>query len=725
VTAFARRLFVARRELRPRWPLALLAVLWPMLGAGVLSATTIGRGELVPLTVAAVLIAALLGVVLREVGSEGAARRSALEELETGAVLLTAAYTLIAATGGPHSAFYPLVYAAIAFLTIVGRFRAVSLALVAMVAALEGLIALPHASTRGVGALAIQHLTFAGFFAVGNHLVFAGWVRRLRNEHDRKLQDALRQMKQDARDFRLIASSLPPQSRSHSRQDEEAKMAHAAVETIHEQLFHTLDLLRTALRLHTCALVWCEHDGQAQKGSRPQVRLSVKEISSGSELIQEGSTLGSAGVLTSILAEPKELRLKCLGGRRLPPYYAGPEPVTDLCAVPVRAGPVLKGILCADRTGDRPFDDDEAAVLGRAAALVLRTIEHERTFAAVERSKYEQEQFYRASELLSEALTLEQVYERTFSAFRAIAHFELAVILGGQDDRQRVLAVHAAPGAPWEALAGRLTEREFAESSSLVAMAIKNRHFMPANAHLGDPEIVVFDAQTKLKQAKSVLVLPLIRGDQVLGAVVLASSRPGQYPNEVREMLRVIGHQVGVSVQNARMYESMETRATTDGLTGLTNHRAFQERLSQLHNLSERAGQRYALILTDIDHFKSINDTYGHPVGDLVLKRVAALFRGRARKVDIVARYGGEEFVLVLPDTSGDGAVHFANQLREEIAACAMTCEHGTFKITISMGVAEYPSDDKNRLTLIEKADQALYYCKEHGRNCVRRWTKV
>src|SRR5690606_19145747 len=157
-----------------------------------------------------------------------------------------------------------------------------------------------------------------------------------------------------------------------------------------------------------------------------------------------------------------------------------------------------------------------------------------------------------------------------------------------------------------------------------------------------DGDTVVFTPRTRLRGAKSLLVLPLLRGDQVLGAITLASSRPHQYPAELRDMLRVISHQVGVSVQNARMYHSMEERATTDGLTGLTNRRAFQERFDQLHALAERTGQKYAVILTDIDHFKSVNDTYGHVVGDDVLRRVAAVFAGRSRRVDIVARYGGE-----------------------------------------------------------------------------------
>lgn len=721
MTALARRFFVARRGLGRRWPLGLLLVSWTMLAFE--GWTAWHRAGLGQLLVAALTVLALLVVIVREVSVEANPVRSAARELETGLVLMTAGYVLIAATGGLESFLYPLAYAGISFLTVVGRYRYAGVGLVLATFGLEVLVGWHDPSPDRVGLIA-QHLTFLGFFALGNHVVFAGLVRRLRGEHEQRVEQSLQQMRQDARDFRLIGSSLPAESRVRSRADEEVRMAHAAVESIHEQLFHTLDLLRTALGLHTCALLWCEQEGTQAKGSRAQVSLSLKELATASEMIHERAKLGSAGLLTSVIADPKELRLRSLAGKRLPPYYAGPEPVTDLCAVPVGRGPHLKGILCADRLGDRPFEDDEARVLRQAAAHILRTIEHERTFSAVERSKYEQEQFYKASEMLNEALTLDDVYERTFAAVRAIANFELAVITGSEDSRQRVLAVEADPQGPWASLAPRLRELEFAEPNSLVAMAVKNRHFMPANAQLVDADTILFDAQTRVRGAKSVLVLPLLRGDAVLGAISLVSGRSGQYPNELREMLTVIGHQVGVSIQNARMYQSMETRASTDGLTGLTNHREFQERLGRLHDLSERSGRTYALILTDIDHFKSINDTYGHPVGDQVLKRVAAVFRGRARKVDIVARYGGEEFVLVLPDTSGEGAEHVANQLREEIAAQVMTSEHGNFKITISMGVADYPMDDTNRMNLIEKADQALYYCKEHGRNCVRRWAK-
>ena len=394
-------------------------------------------------------------------------------------------------------------------------------------------------------------------------------------------------------------------------------------------------------------------------------------------------------------------------------------------------GPNLRGLLCADRTGDRPFSDDEQDTLTKAATHMLRVVEQERVFTAVERGKYEQEQFYRASELLGAALTLPDVVDKTFASVRHIAHYDLAVLTltDAAGEHHDVIAVDVDrdgdAASRWQSIADALEGTTLSGTKSLIGMAVKNHHYMPASADLVDADTLVFDAATRLPDARSLLVLPLVRGDQVLGALTLVSSRERQYLPQSREMLRVISHQVAVSVDNGRMYQSMEERATTDGLTGLTNHRAFQERMAQLHALCERSGGRYSVILTDIDRFKSINDTYGHPVGDQVLKRVAAILSGRSRRVDIVARYGGEEFVLVLPDTDGEGAETFANKLREEIAQQVMTSEHGSFKVTISMGVAEFAVDDKDRLALIEKADQALYYCKENGRNRVTRWSRI
>ncbi|MGB1700125.1 MAG: sensor domain-containing diguanylate cyclase, partial [Nannocystaceae bacterium] len=566
----------------------------------------------------------------------------------------------VALTGGNRSFLYPLVYGLVSFLVLVSERSISTIIWVVAACVLEVLVEL--ASPRVSWSLGLYHAVTILFFGAGNRLVLGGLARRLRGEHVRRLELDLAQMRQEARDFRLIASQLPPESRAaRTREQEELRMARAAVDGIHDQLFFTIELLRSSLNLHTCALLWLQDRPAAGGRGRDLPRLFIKEIATSSDLVRSNPLLDGPGVLSAVVRDPKALRLKNLNGRRVPPYYEGPEAVTDLCAVPLLEGAAVRGFICADRIDGRPFTDDEQAALATAAEHVLRVIEQERAFSAVERSKYEQEQFYRASELLNEALTLEAVYDRTFDAVASIRDCSLMALTGfdASAGRHRIMASRLDPALTsdkaWSSVQEHLRGLSFVSGKGLVSSAVKNRHYMPVSGEILDGHTVVFDAETRLRRAKSVLVLPLMRGDGAMGSLVLASERGQHFPSEIREMLRVICNQVSTSLQNARMYRVMEERATTDGLTGLTNHRAFQERYENLHALCDRTDQRFSVILTDIDHFKSVNDTYGHPVGDAVLKRVAGIFETTARKVDIVARYGGEEFVLVLPDTDGPG----------------------------------------------------------------------
>ncbi len=707
--------------------LALAVALGPLVAMGWFAPRHIGQSGLLHIVVLVAYVAVLARALVRELAGK-LSRHATRVDLELGCLLLVGAYMLCQATGGQHSPLHPFGYAVLGPLVVIASTRSSASLMVGTAVLLElALAAASHEPRRWT--LALYGVVLVGLFAVSGMLVLSSMVRRMRTAHQNAIETELRRMRQEARDFRLIASQLPLGSRSRTRDEEELKIAQGAVQSIHEQLFHTVDLMRSAMSLHTTALLWVSDFDPASSG--PTMRLTLKEFSTHSEHVREQAIVDRPGVLAALLRDPKPLRLKALAGKRVPPYYAAPAPVTDLCAVPVMAGHVLRGILCADRVDDRPFSDLEEHTLIQAAEQLVRVVDHERVFAAVERGKYEQEQFYRASELLNQALTLEQVYESTFTALRALVGYDLAVFTGHDPSsgNELVLAVDHAVSASeatryWSELGELLRGRTFQPAGS-IAMAVKNRHYMPRNGELLDPDTAGFDSATRVRRAKSMLVLPLSRGDHVLGTLVLLAERAQLFSEPLRELLRVISHQVAVSLQNARMYRAMEERATTDGLTGLTNHRAFQERFAHLHALAERSNRQFSLILTDIDHFKSINDTYGHPVGDQVLKRVAALFSGRARKVDIVARYGGEEFVLVLPDTDGEGAELFADRLRQDIAERTIVSEHGSFHVTISMGVAEYPSDGRERRELIEHADQALYYCKEHGRNRVQRWATL
>jgi two-component system, cell cycle response regulator len=169
--------------------------------------------------------------------------------------------------------------------------------------------------------------------------------------------------------------------------------------------------------------------------------------------------------------------------------------------------------------------------------------------------------------------------------------------------------------------------------------------------------------------------------------------------------------------------EKLRKISMTDGLTGIENRRSLEERLKEMWGHSIRLHEPIALIMCDIDKFKSVNDKYGHQAGDAVLKEIARLLKDEAREIDRVGRYGGEEFLLILSGTVLDAAVTFAERLREKVENHTFPYEGGTLRRTMSCGVAAAPHPRvQDQEALVRAADDALYVAKETGRNRVVRF---
>ncbi|MEN6358063.1 MAG: diguanylate cyclase [Armatimonadota bacterium] len=166
--------------------------------------------------------------------------------------------------------------------------------------------------------------------------------------------------------------------------------------------------------------------------------------------------------------------------------------------------------------------------------------------------------------------------------------------------------------------------------------------------------------------------------------------------------------------------QELSVQATIDGLTGLANHRTFQQTLHELcrYASSTRGNRKFCLVMADVDNFKNYNDTYGHQAGDVVLMTVARVMNAKVRQGDLAARYGGEEFALLLKGANKEEAQAIADRIRSSVAT--QSYDRGT--ITISMGIAEYPTDSNDMTELIEKADRALYHAKITGRNRIVVW---
>jgi diguanylate cyclase (GGDEF)-like protein len=198
----------------------------------------------------------------------------------------------------------------------------------------------------------------------------------------------------------------------------------------------------------------------------------------------------------------------------------------------------------------------------------------------------------------------------------------------------------------------------------------------------------------------------------------VAAGRMDPFSSEEAELFRIFALQGEAALKNLLLFEEVKSLAIRDGLTGLYNNRHFREVLGHQVELSRRYGWPLSLLFLDIDNFKSINDTWGHPEGDLVLKALADFVQSHVRLADVLCRYGGEEFVVLLPQTSWKQAYHMAERLREGIAATPISLSHGDIHITVSIGMScltpHLSGED-----LVKAADAALYQAKQAGKNRV------
>jgi two-component system cell cycle response regulator len=194
----------------------------------------------------------------------------------------------------------------------------------------------------------------------------------------------------------------------------------------------------------------------------------------------------------------------------------------------------------------------------------------------------------------------------------------------------------------------------------------------------------------------------------------------------IKSLLRIKALQDELSEREqelSRMNDKLLYMSLTDGLTGVDNRRSLEQRLHEMFEHSLRLHEPVACVMCDIDHFKKVNDTFGHAAGDEVLKQFATILKESARDIDRVGRYGGEEFLLILPGTVLDAAVTFAERLRQRVEGHTFSFEGDSIQRTMSCGVAAWPHPRvTGRDVLLKAADDALYVAKETGRNKVVRF---
>jgi diguanylate cyclase (GGDEF)-like protein len=650
---------------------------------------------------AAAVVGLLTGIALCAVGilrrrSLGAPRRLE-DELKVGGSLIAAACIVVAATG---PLLFPIVYLLVAFL-VSFQPPLLGLALLGVAVAFDGAIAL---GGPGGWSTFATHAVFLLLFAALYHVVLSARLAVARKAEREAVKNRIREVEEHARTFRLVnaGTAQPPPSEL-----EHEKWLMASVKEIEGAVGASLEIAEAALRTHTCAAFLLSPDDRF---------LRLYDCRSRSDRIQRQGFSAGEGILGGVVKRSVPVRINAAGLRGISYYESGRDRVCSLLAVPiVEAGGILRGVLVADRLENEPFTESDEKLLVAIACEVLRSIEIERVMGYIRKTRDEKDRFFRAIEELNRAGNPDQVFLAVLESTRLLAGLDFcAVTLVAEEGGKRMHRIARVAGS---ARSKALEGKSFPDNNGLVANAVRYGALLPGRDIASMDKQVVFDDQTHLRGLAALKIFPLRAGDRIVGTLVAGSRKKSALDQDVVRMIEVIAIQAAQAVLRAQLFEQMEQMAITDSLTNLLNRRAFQSRADEALAQARRYNHRCSFIVADIDHFKAVNDTYGHPIGDLVLKGVARIIREKARDTDIVARFGGEEFALSMPQTETRGAEIIAERIREAVMKEVFLTELGPLKVTLSLGIATYPDHGEDRQAVIELADQSLYHAKNHGRN--------
>jgi diguanylate cyclase (GGDEF)-like protein len=397
------------------------------------------------------------------------------------------------------------------------------------------------------------------------------------------------------------------------------------------------------------------------------------------------------------------------------PYYRGEVRIGSLLAVPVRMAQVVAGVLIADRLEVQCFTGGEPSLLESFAGMAAEAIFSTRASLRREELDAEFKAVYPISQKLATLSNESEVRELLLRSARHLVAMEGAAVVMS-DELQTRYVVEECFGWATE-FAQRevgLSERTWA---AWVLRSAEDPYLLDDLADHGDrmPILVLDEGSVR---AASLLAVPLKARNRTLGALILTGAR-GSFDATSHRVLGILANQAAATLSLIRDREQQKELAVRDGLTNLYNRRAFNELLIQALAREERQGGRLALILLDLDHFKKLNDTYGHPAGDAALRGTARVLVQHLRKGDQAARYGGEEFVVILPGTDEAGALHLAERAREAIQQQRLVFEGARLSLTASFGAAVWPTDGREAEALLSSADRALYAAKQAGRNRV------
>ena len=420
------------------------------------------------------------------------------------------------------------------------------------------------------------------------------------------------------------------------------------------------------------------------------------------------------GIMATCLRERKPFFSGEVNEKKIEVGYVKDIRIISVIAIPVLEGSTPVGLLTVDTSRYHAFNEPEQKTVKMFSGQIAKILERERVYNIIKHDITALRLIKEFSASLAASIHYDDVINK-------LCHYSQQAFSGDAFFFEHGIAGFQVKHFPAEITGG---PKEIDFRGTLAGLAIENKH----KEYVSDIRQLVMKVlppQFRVEGARSVIAVPLFFEDRLIGVFGMLSKQTEFLDSRQISLVEVMCNQASTSIANAKMHAEIERLATTDGLTGLNNHRIFQQKLTEELKRSERHKAPLSLLLIDIDYFKKVNDTYGHPVGDLVLKGVSKILQHEIRDIDIAARYGGEEFVVILPGTDSISARNIAERLRKEIMAETFTSGGRNLKVTVSIGIATVPAEARTKEELIEKTDQALYHAKHNGRNQSVNWGTI
>lgn len=479
-------------------------------------------------------------------------------------------------------------------------------------------------------------------------------------------------------------------------------------ESLSEAFDLQLEQLRKSLGCTSAVLLWADPAKET---------LHIRGCSSIHPDLVPGPFVLGMGITGLLLRERHEVVVAPVAPQMfLLPYYSDQSAIGAVAAIKLTiAGTARYGILCIDREHPATWSPEELEILRLAARHLTLDVALTRRLHEAERESELLMQVCTGLKTLGNSLGLQSACDSTVAALRAMLPVDFVAISLAEERYHRTL--HA-----WGEGAESVQGLKCALEAGLIGKAIKFDHPLPegGSCREGTP---IFSEDVRIGGFPSLLVLPLRKSKGgPMGALTVAAREPGIFSRLRQDLLELIAAEVAVRIDLAQSHEQIARMATIDNLTGIANQRAFYSAFALMLHRSRRQGQNLTLLLCDVDHFKKINDGYGHPFGDLVLKSIARLLEKSVRVVDLAARYGGEEFAILLETTDSAGGRHTGERIRRAVEALDLRHGLDAVRVSVSMGLATFPEDGTEIEILYGHADQALYRAKRGGRNRLTAW---